>query len=312
MRDSAGEWPHGWQCNAMRFQTRYYRDRVSMPALLPSAQALLRSQAGPQAGMWLTAIPAEAATTLPPQAMLVALRRRLRLALPLLAPTHVVVAQWTPLATTPLRVQERACWPDVPKSWSAPGSEWRGKPWGRKARSCHNSGSPPRLLLVCSHRTADAWTSSCMGLQLVVARFAATRPWYPLLQGRVTLSPAPSKLMGPPSRLQSVASRQPTPSSHAEARRHCWCWGLNSAVDGAPGPGADLVNARLPPSGAPQRTYGRDDGGAPYQWRCSSRLQALGRSWPAAAQPCSDGGPTLDRVLDLGVDARPSRLPLRP
>ena len=80
---SAGERPHGWQCHATRIQTKFYRDRVLMPALSPSAQALLRSQAGPQAGMWLTAIPAEAATTLPPQAMLVALRRRLRLALPL-------------------------------------------------------------------------------------------------------------------------------------------------------------------------------------------------------------------------------------
>ena len=80
---SAGERPHGWQCHATRIQTKFYRDRVLMPALSPSTQALLRSQAGPQAGMWLTAIPAEAATTLPPQAMLVALRRRLRLALPL-------------------------------------------------------------------------------------------------------------------------------------------------------------------------------------------------------------------------------------
>ena len=42
----------------------------------------LRSQAGPHAGAWLTAIPAEPATTLPPQAMQLALRRRLRLPLP--------------------------------------------------------------------------------------------------------------------------------------------------------------------------------------------------------------------------------------
>ena len=34
-------------------------------------------------------------------------------------------------------------------------------------------------------------------------------------------------------------------------------------------------NARLPPSGAPQRPHGRGDGGAPCQWRCSSRWQAL-------------------------------------
>ena len=208
---------HGWQCHATRIQPKYYCDRVLMPALSPSAQALLRSQAGPQAGMWLTAIPAEAATTLPPQAMLVALQRRLRLALPLCP------SRCGPNSGCGARVQERACWPDVPKSWSAPGSKWRGKPWGRKARSCHNSGSPTRLLPACSHRKEDAWTSSCLGLQLAVARFAATRPWCPLSQGRVTLSPAPSKLMGPPCKLQSLASRQPTPSSRAEARKHCWC-----------------------------------------------------------------------------------------
>ena len=39
----------------------------------------------PHAGAWLTAIPCENTTTLPPQAMQVALRRRLRLALPLCA-----------------------------------------------------------------------------------------------------------------------------------------------------------------------------------------------------------------------------------
>ena len=65
-------------------------------------------------------------------------------------------------------------------------------------------------------------------------------------------------------------------------RKHCWCWGPRSAVAGAPGLGASSAtrsacgpNARLPPSGAPQRPHGRDDGGAPCRWRCSSRWQAL-------------------------------------
>ena len=64
--------------------------------------------------------------------------------------------------------------------------------------------------------------------------------------------------------------------------RSTWLQRLQSAVDGAPGPGASSAtwsacgpNARLPPSGAPQRPHGRADGWAPYQWRCSSRLQAL-------------------------------------
>ena len=53
----------------------HFRERTLLPALPPSACALLHSQAGPHAGTWVTAIPAEPATTLPPQAMQLALRR---------------------------------------------------------------------------------------------------------------------------------------------------------------------------------------------------------------------------------------------
>ena len=80
-----GDWPHGWQCCASRIRTSYFRERTLLPSLSPSACALLRSQSGPQAGAWLTAIPSEPACALPPQAMLLALRRRLRLPLPLCA-----------------------------------------------------------------------------------------------------------------------------------------------------------------------------------------------------------------------------------
>ena len=50
-----------------------------LPDMSPSSQALLRPQVGPQAGAWLAAIPTEPATTLPPAAMQIALRCRLRL-----------------------------------------------------------------------------------------------------------------------------------------------------------------------------------------------------------------------------------------
>ena len=46
-------------------------------------EALLRSRAGPQAGAWLAAIPTEPATTFPPPARQIVLRRRLRQPLPL-------------------------------------------------------------------------------------------------------------------------------------------------------------------------------------------------------------------------------------
>ena len=54
-----------------------------LPSLPPSLRALLRSQAGAQAGAWLTAIPADVSTALSPGSMQVALRRRMRLPLPI-------------------------------------------------------------------------------------------------------------------------------------------------------------------------------------------------------------------------------------
>ena len=78
-----GDWPHGWQMHASRTRNTQFRDSVLLPDMPPSSQALLRSQAGPQAGAWLAAIPTEPATTLPPAAMQSALRRRLRQPLPL-------------------------------------------------------------------------------------------------------------------------------------------------------------------------------------------------------------------------------------
>ena len=80
---SLGDWPHGWQHSASRTRNLHFRERTLLPDMSPRACALLRSQAGPHAGAWLTAIPADPATTLSPQAMQLALRRRLRLPLPL-------------------------------------------------------------------------------------------------------------------------------------------------------------------------------------------------------------------------------------
>ena len=72
-----------WQFHATRTRNLHFRSRVLLPAMPPSSRAMLRSQAGPHAGAWLSAIPGEPSTTLTPQAMLLALRRRLRLPLPL-------------------------------------------------------------------------------------------------------------------------------------------------------------------------------------------------------------------------------------
>ena len=82
-RSEPGVWANGWQNDAALALHISFREQVLLPAIRPSDRALLRSQAGPQAGAWLAAIPADRATTLAPDIMHLALRRRLRLPLPL-------------------------------------------------------------------------------------------------------------------------------------------------------------------------------------------------------------------------------------
>ena len=164
-------------------------------------------------------------TTLPPQAMLVALRRRLRLALPLCpsrcGPTpgcggtvdasgdHAPACPRTGLLGRRAKVVERA---------------WVRVPWGRKARSCHNSGSPTRLLPQDRRR-----------LDLVV---------YGSRGGALCCD----------ATLVSPLNPQP--------------WAVQ--VDGAA-----LQVAESRRQGRRRGVRMGDDGGAPYQWRCSSRWQAL-------------------------------------
>ena len=73
---------HGWQHLASLVVHTSFRAREVLPRLPPAGQALLRPQAGPHAGAWLTAIPSEEGATLTPNLMHIALRRRLRLPLP--------------------------------------------------------------------------------------------------------------------------------------------------------------------------------------------------------------------------------------
>ena len=75
MRDTGllGDWPHGWHSHASRTREFYFRERVFLPTLSPAAYALVRSQSGPHAGAWLTAMPADPACALAPQSMQVAL-----------------------------------------------------------------------------------------------------------------------------------------------------------------------------------------------------------------------------------------------
>ena len=57
----------GWQRRHAVFALHTsFRERVLLAALAPAARALLHSQSGPGAGMWLAAIPSDVACTLAP------------------------------------------------------------------------------------------------------------------------------------------------------------------------------------------------------------------------------------------------------
>eukprot|EP00434_Breviolum_minutum_P028296 symbB.v1.2.025033.t1/scaffold2409.1/size79984/1 len=73
----------GWQQPAARALHIHYRESELLPHLTPPCQALLRSQSGPHAAAWLTAIPTEPALTIASDHFQTALRRRLRLPLAL-------------------------------------------------------------------------------------------------------------------------------------------------------------------------------------------------------------------------------------
>jgi len=78
-----GEWKHGWQFSACSQRNIHFREHVLLPSLAPAERAMLRSSSGPQAGAWLQALPTCAGTRFAPSSFQIALRRRLRIPLPL-------------------------------------------------------------------------------------------------------------------------------------------------------------------------------------------------------------------------------------
>ncbi|CAE7943931.1 unnamed protein product [Symbiodinium sp. KB8] len=121
----------GWQRHAVLALHTSFRERVLLPTLTPAARAVLHSQSGPHAGMWLAAIPSDAASTLTPDLMHVALRRRLPL------PLTGRRSKSTPTATTTSPALAQACChgvaslsSDVERAWAQVAREAVG-PEGR-------------------------------------------------------------------------------------------------------------------------------------------------------------------------------------
>ena len=82
-----GEWRHGWQFYACSRRNHYFREHVLLPSLGSPQRALLRSASGPQAGAWLQTLPTCSGTRMDPALFQIALRRRLRMPLPLVSRT---------------------------------------------------------------------------------------------------------------------------------------------------------------------------------------------------------------------------------
>ena len=82
-----GEWRHGWQFYACSRRNHYFREHVLLPSLGSPQRALLRSASGPQAGAWLQTLPTCSGTRMDPALFQIALRRRLRMPLPLVPRT---------------------------------------------------------------------------------------------------------------------------------------------------------------------------------------------------------------------------------
>ena len=280
----SGDWPHGWQFHASRTRSVYFRDRVLLPTLEPAHRALLLSHSGPHAGAWLAAARSDTATSLPPEVMQIALRRRLRLQLPL-GPgccgqeghgcrrrgDHALACTCTGLLARRAKLVERA-WLQFAVRPSEP--NFKGT-WSRQQWLAHTSvpGVPS------TDRRRLTPVSPVTGEGVPHPRAAST----PSAHRRIPQTrhlPRAATRRSPTTLRPGCGGRRPLERGCARA-----C----AAARSRPGPPRRQPCARLP----------RVPGGT-----------ALGASWlfPRSA---TNQQPALDHVLALAELGGPSRLPLR-
>ena len=315
--------PHGWQFYASRTRNQYLRDIVLLPAMTPSARALVRSQAGPHAGSWLTAIPAEPATTLTPQAMQLALRRRLRMPLPIshgrCGPTHgcggqvdrfgdhALACLRTGLLARRAKTLEHA-WVRVARE--AVGAEGQVVPqqWLVHTTAPGVHADDRRRLDVVIYGATTNGTALCCDATLVSP-----------LTRTGQLQPCTADLDGAALRTAERRKEATYPELRSEGPQRLVV--LGSEVGGrfnsdAHGLLRDLVRVRA--CRAPPALRAAAASGWTRRWwsilsvavQQAVTSTALGRPWPLPPHAARATGPPLDRLLDLAEG--PSRLPLRP
>lgn len=233
-------WRHGWQHPASVAVTTYHRQECVLPSLSPTHRALLRSQAGPGAGAWLLAVPSDPGTTLPLPAMNIALRRRLRLPLPVTAATcgvdgrghgcggpldpygdHALACPRSGALARRAPVVERA-WVRVARE--AIGADGRVVPqqWIASLNVPGVSSTDRRRLDLVIYGATPLGEALCCDATLVSALTRGGAP-IPPEQRTMTLLPSPRRASENSGRTRSCSN---------EARSACWSSPLSSVVAG--------------------------------------------------------------------------------
>ncbi|CAE7584665.1 unnamed protein product [Symbiodinium natans] len=283
---------------------------------------LVRSQSGPHAGSWLTAIPAEPATTLAPQAMQLALRRRLRMPLPLChgrcgpAPgcgaqidrlgDHALACPRTGLLARRAKVVERA-WVRVARE--AVGAEGQVVPqqWLVHTTAPGVRAEDRRRLDVVIYGAMPNGSALCCDATLVspLTRTAQPQPCTADVDGAALRAAERRKAATYPELRRQGPQKLLVLGSEVGGR-------FNSDAQQLVRDLVRLRSYRAPPalraaasSGWTRRWWGMLS--VAVQQAVAST--ALGQPWPQPPEATSIAGPPLDRVLDLAEAEGPSRLP---
>ena len=317
-----GDWPHGWQSCASRIRTSYFRERTLLPSLSPSACALLRSQSGPQAGAWLTAIPSEAACALPPQAMLLALRRRLRLPLPLCASRcgppgcggevnafgdHALACTRTGLIARRAKIVERA-WVRVAREAVGPHGQVVPQQWLAHTTAPNVRSDDRRRLDLVVYGATPLGGALCCDATLVspLTRTGLPQPCAAAHDG-AALRVAERRKRAAYPELSSGPQQLVVLGSEVGGR---WNAGAHQLV-------RDLVRVRAQRAPPAVRRAASSAWARRWWTMLAVSVQhavtstALGSAWPAPLHASQQSAPELERVLDIADAAGPSRLPLR-